>query len=224
MDLIAVIEDDPDIRTILELALKSGGYPCVRSAGRGDDGFDLVAREHPALVILDLMLPGMDGMDVCRRIRATAGIEATPIIMLTARTSESDIVRGLEAGADDYVTKPFSKKVLLARVHAVLRRPANCPSRHSVLDGLDLDEEGREVKWNGARIDLTQTEFNILRLLMSHPGRVYTRSQILDFTQTELKDVTPRTVDVQIVSLRKKLGAWSSHLETIRGIGYKVTP
>lgn len=222
MDLIAVIEDDPDIRTILALTLKSGGYPCVRTAARGDDGLALVLREHPALVILDLMLPGMDGIDVCRRIRATASVETTPIIMLTARTTENDIVRGLESGADDYVTKPFSKKVLLARVHAVLRRPGT--AGHTLLDGLDLDEEGREVVRDGTPVDLTQTEFNILRLLLRHPGRVYTRAQILDLTQTELKDVTPRTVDVQIVNLRKKLGEWSRHLETIRGIGYKVSP
>ena len=224
MGIIVVIEDDPDIRTILELALKSAGYPCVHTAARGDDGLSLVLREKPALVLLDLMLPEMDGIDVCRRIRATPGIATTPIIMLTARSDENDIVRGLETGADDYVTKPFSKNVLLARIRAVLRRPATRTDSPYALDGLVLDQDRHEVTLNGHPIDLTATEFNILRLLAGHPGRVYTRVQILDRTQSELKDVSPRTVDVQVVGLRKKLGAWSVHLETIRGIGYKVRP
>lgn len=224
MDKIVVIEDDPGIRTILKFALKGAGYPNVHEAERGDEGLELVFREKPALVLLDLMMPGLDGLTVCRRIRETPSVAATPIIMLTAKTSEDDIVRGLELGADDYVTKPFSKTVLLARVRAVLRRPAACIDTANTLDGLLLDETAHAVSIGGKPLDLTRTEFNLLRLLLTHPGRVYTRSQIIDLTQEEDKAVTDRTVDTQMVGLRRKLGAWAAHIETIRGVGYRMNP
>ncbi len=224
MDKIVVIEDDPGIRTILKLALKGAGYPNVHEAERGDSGLDLVFREKPALVLLDIMMPGLDGLTVCRRIRETPSVATTPIIMITAKTAEEDIVRGLELGADDYVTKPFSKTVLLARVRAVLRRPAACVDAVNTLDGLQLDETAHAVEIGGKALDLTRTEFNLLRLLITHPGRVYTRSQIIDLTQDEDKAVTDRTVDTQMVGLRRKLGAWAAHIETIRGVGYRMNP
>lgn len=224
MDKIVVIEDDPGIRTILKFALKGAGYPNVHEADRGDSGLDLVFREKPALVLLDLMMPGLDGLTVCRRIRETPSVATTPIIMLTAKTAEEDIVRGLELGADDYVTKPFSKTVLLARIKAVLRRPAVCIDTVNTLDGLQLDETAHAVSVDGKSLDLTRTEFNLLRLLLTHPGRVYTRSQIIDLTQDEDKAVTDRTVDTQMVGLRRKLGTWAAHIETIRGVGYRMNP
>ena len=170
------------------------------------------------------MLPGLDGFAVCRRIRETPSVAATPIIMLTAKTAEEDIVRGLELGADDYVTKPFSKTVLLARIKAVLRRPAACVDTVNALDGLQFDEAAHAVSVEGKSLDLTRTEFNLLRLLLTHPGRVYTRAQIIDLTQDEDKAVTDRTVDTQMVGLRRKLGAWAAHIETIRGVGYRMNP
>ena len=224
MDKIVVIEDDSGIRTVLKFALKGAGYPHVHEADRGDAGLDLVFREKPALVLLDVMLPGLDGFAVCRRIRETPSVAAIPIIMLTAKTAEEDIVRGLELGADDYVTKPFSKTVLLARIKAVLRRPAACVDTVNALDGLQFDETAHAVSVEGKSLDLTRTEFNLLRLLLTHPGRVYTRAQIIDLTQDEDKAVTDRTVDTQMVGLRRKLGAWAAHIETIRGVGYRMNP
>lgn len=224
MDRIVVIEDDAGIRTILRFALKGAGYPDVHEADRGDTGLELVFHEKPALVLLDLMLPGLDGLTVCRRIRETPSVARTPIIMLTAKTSEEDIVRGLELGADDYVTKPFSRTVLLARIKAVLRRPATCIDTLNTLDGLTFDESAHAVSFKGKSLDLTKMEFNLLRLLLSHPGRVYTRTQIIDLTQSEDKAVTDRTVDTQMVGLRRKLGEWAAHIETIRGVGYRMNP
>jgi two-component system, OmpR family, alkaline phosphatase synthesis response regulator PhoP len=224
MDKIVIIEDDPGIRTILKLALRSAGFPNVHEAERGDTGLEMVFREKPALVLLDLMLPGVDGLTICRRIRETPSTAAIPIIMLTAKTSEDDIVKGLEMGADDYVTKPFSKTVLLARIKAVLRRPAACVDTLHSLDGLSLDDSAYTVTLNGKTLDLTRMEFSLLRLFIKHQGRVYTRAQIIDLTQDEDKAVTDRTVDTQMVGLRRKLGTWASHIETIRGIGYRMNP
>ena len=223
MDKIVIIEDDPGIRTVLRLALKGAGFTDVIAEECGDKGLKIVLRERPALVILDLMLPGMDGLAVCREIRRTPAVAATPIVMLTAKSTEEDIVRGLELGADDYVTKPFSREVLLARINAVLRR--NDPmAAGKTLDGLLIDERGGAAILDGTVLTLTRGEFRLLALLSSRPGRVYTRAQIIDMVQDEEKSVTERTVDVQLVGLRKKLGDWAAHIETIRGVGYRVKP
>lgn len=221
---ILIVEDDPTIRCILEMALRADGFTRVSSAARGDDGLDAVRKTRPDLLLLDLMLPGLDGLEICRRVRADADLADVRILMLTARTEEHDIVRGLDAGADDYVTKPFSRPVLLARVHALLRR--NDPfAAGRALDGLSLDSAGMAATLNGETLTLTRTEFLILALLAAHPGRVYTRQRIIDATQGEEREVTERTVDVQFVGLRKKLGAWAAaHIETIRGVGYRVKP
>ena len=224
MDKIVIIEDDPGIRTVLRLALKGAGFTDVIAEERGDNGLKIVLRERPALVILDLMLPGMDGLAVCREIRRTPAVAATPIVMLTAKSTEEDIVRGLELGADDYVTKPFSKAVLIARVRAALRRPASTRGSAIAVSGLVLDEATRSATIGAAPLVLTRSEFDLLKTLVSHPGRVYSRSMILDAIQNEDKDVTDRTVDTLMVGLRRKLGAWASHVETIRGIGYRLTP
>ena len=224
MDKIVIIEDDPGIRTVLRLALKGAGFTDVIAEERGDNGLKIVLRERPALVILDLMLPGMDGLAVCREIRRTPAVAATPIVMLSAKSTEEDIVRGLELGADDYVTKPFSKAVLIARVRAALRRPASTRGSAVAVSGLVLDEATRSATIGAAPLVLTRSEFDLLKTLVSHPGRVYSRSMILDAIQNEDKDVTDRTVDTLMVGLRRKLGAWAAHVETIRGVGYRLTP
>ena len=207
---ILVVEDDSTIRTILGMALDGAGFRNVSMAGRGDDGLDAARRDKPDLVLLDLMLPGLDGFTVARRIRETPELAATRIIMLTARTQPDDIVRGLESGADDYVTKPFDRKVLLARVRAVLRR--GLPVIEGVdFDGLVIDEPNRVAKLRGRALDLTAGEFSLLVRLVAHRGRIFARS------------ADERTVDVQIANLRRKLGAWGRHIETVRGIGYRVS-
>ena len=224
MDKLVLIEDDPGIRTVIRLALKGAGSFSVCEADNGADGLALVLREKPALVILDIMLPVMDGLAVCSAIRRTPSVSGTPIVMLTARTAEEDVVRGLELGADDYITKPFSKAILVARIKAALRRtsPPNGPIR--TLGPLVLDETTRTASIGGAALSLTRSEFDLLEILSAHPGRVYTRKQIIARIQREEKDVTDRIVDTLMVGLRRKLGEWAGHVETIRGIGYRITP
>ena len=224
MDKIVLIEDDPGIRTVIRLTLKGAGFPAVCEAGNGTNGLSLVVREKPALVILDLMLPGMDGLAVCSAIRRTPSVSGTPIIMLTARTAEEDVVRGLELGADDYITKPFSNAILVARVKAALRRTAPPKGPVRTLGLLVLDETTRTASVDGVMLSLTRSEFDLLDILSAHPGRVYTRQQIIARIQREEKDVTDRTVDTLMVGLRRKLGEWAGHIETIRGIGYRITP
>lgn len=224
MDKIVLIEDDPGIRTVIRLALKGAGFTSICEVGNGTDGLALVHREKPALVILDLMLPGMDGLAVCSAIRRSPSVSGTPIVMLTARSAEEDVVRGLELGADDYITKPFSNAILVARVKAALRRttPQQGPVR--TLGQFVLDETTRTASLNGDALSLTRSEFDLLDILAAHPGRVYTRQQIIAGIQREEKDVTDRTVDTLMVGLRRKLGEWAGHIETIRGIGYRITP
>ena len=221
--LILVVEDDASIRTILEMVLRGAGYAHVTSAKRGDDGLEAIRRHHPDLVLLDIMLPGMDGLTVCRRVREMPGLADVRIVMLTARTQNEDIVRGLQCGADDYVTKPFDRRVLLARIQAVLRRGAATQAEPD-FDGLVLDREGHVATLAGNELKLAPGEFRILALLVANRGRVLTRSSILDAILEDDRAVTERTVDVQIVGLRKKLGDWAEHIETIRGVGYRVRP
>ena len=220
---IAVIEDDETIRTLLQMLLRNAGFTAVRVAERGDTGLELVRRHKPDLVLLDLMLPGLDGLSVCRRIRETPALAQTRILMLTAKSEDADIVRGLELGADDYVTKPFSRSVLLARIQAVLRRPAPVGGGEA-FDGLVLDEEARTARLGETEIPLTHAETRTLALLLSSPGRVHTRQRILDAVKGVEQAVTERTVDVQMVGLRRKLSPWSAHIETVRGIGYRLKP
>ena len=206
---ILIVEDDATIRTILEMALMGAGFRHVSSCARGDEGLQEILRTKPDLVLLDVMLPGLDGYTLARRVRGTPALAATRILMLTARSENEDIVRGLEAGADDYVTKPFDRLVLLARVRAVLRR--GLPETEGVdFDGLLLDEPNRLAKLNGEALKLSAGEFDLLVRLVAHRGRILTRA------------ADERTVDVQVANLRKKLGPWAEHIETIRGVGYRV--
>lgn len=224
MEKIAVIEDDPGIRTVIRLALKGAGLGSACEAESGDDGLELVVRERPSLVLLDLMLPGMDGLEVCREIRRTPSVATTPIVMLTAKSTEEDVVRGLEIGADDYITKPFSKQVLIARIKAALRRPALRQEQVSTLGSLRLDKNARTASVDGKELSLTRSEFELLDSLVSQPGRVLTRPQIIASIQNEERDVTDRVVDTMMVGLRRKLGVWAAHIDTIRGVGYRLTP
>ena len=216
-ETIVIVEDDAAIRSVLRVLLRGAGFTHIKEAERGDDGLKLIREVRPSLVLLDLMLPGLDGFSVCRRIREIKEIASTPVIMLTARSDETDVVRGLECGADDYVTKPFSRQVLLARIRAVLRRPEAVKGGLTEFSGLVLDPDSHTVV-------LTGSEYNVLSLLLLRPERVYTREQIIDHTQNADKTVTERAVDVQIVGLRRKLGTWARHIETIRGVGYRFMP
>lgn len=218
---IIVVEDDPTIRAILEMTLVADGYIHVSSYARGDDGLEAIRRKKPDLVLLDVMLPGLDGFAVCRGIRDRPELSGTRVIMLTAMAQPEDVVRGLECGADDYVTKPFDRKVLLARVQAVLRRGALAPAKAG-FDGLTLDEESRTAVLDGEELKLPKGEFKILALLAANRGRVLARQRILDCVLSEEKAVTERTIDVQIANLRRKLGRWAEHVETVRGVGYRV--
>ncbi len=221
-DSILVVEDDSSIRTVVGLALKAAGFTEVRFAGAGDEGLESAEADPPRLVLLDLMLPGLPGLEVCRRLRANPSTCKIPIVMLTALDDERDIVKGLSSGADDYVTKPFSPSVLVARIKAVLRRSDGQATEKLTLGPLTIDPGSHSATLDGAEIQLTPTEYGILQLLASHPGRVYTRAQIIDSVQGCGKVVTERTVDVQLVGLRRKLGAWAEHIESVRSVGYRL--
>ena len=209
LDQIFIVEDEATIRTVLEMLLKGAGYTAIQSFATGNTAMDAIREEKPDLVLLDLMLPGLDGLSICRMIREDSSLQATRILMLTARTQPEDIVRGLQAGADDYVTKPFDRQVLLARIAAVLRRGLPVMEGRDFA-GLRIDQETRTVTLEGRTIVLSTGEFNLLARLVAHRGRVFVRPP------------DERTVDVQVASLRRKLGTWAQRIETIRGIGYRV--
>ena len=217
---LLVVEDEQDLLEVLRFSLSREGFS-VQTATNGEDAVKEVRRQRPDLIVLDLMLPTIDGLAVCRAIRSNKKTADIPIVMLTAKGEEADIIRGLEAGADDYVTKPFSPKVLLARINAVLRRAASVTDGVVEAGGIRLDPERHEVMVDGNRVDLTATEFNLLRLLASRPGRVYTRQQIIESLHEGFVAVTDRSVDVQIVSLRRKLGDAGQKVQTVRGVGYR---
>ncbi len=222
-EAILVIEDDADIQELLRYNLTKEGYRVILAAS-GEEGLRLARTENPDLILLDLMLPGMDGLEVCRRLQSEAVSRQIPIIMLTAKGEEADIVTGLELGAADYITKPFSPKVLVARLRAVLRRRTETiASGAAVIRVHDLViHPGRhEVLLQGQPVDLTITEFRLLQLLAQRPGWVFTRSQIVSRVHGDDYPVTDRSVDVQIVGLRKKLGPAGRYIETVRGVGYR---
>jgi two-component system phosphate regulon response regulator PhoB/two-component system alkaline phosphatase synthesis response regulator PhoP len=220
--VIAALDDEADILELLKVSLEKAGF---RFEGFQDaDGlFRYLSRERPSLILLDLMLPDTDGLEVCRQIRRSGDLAGIPIIMLTAKGEELDKVVGLELGADDYVTKPFSVRELVARVHSVLRRPGGGETGPRIAVGtLVIDLDKFEVTVAGSKIDLTATEFKILQLLASRKGRVFSRDQILDFLWGSEKAVIDRTIDVHIRNLREKLGEAASLVKNIRGVGYKL--
>ncbi len=220
---ILIIEDEEDIRELVRYNLEREGF-CVAEAESGEEGLKKISKKIPDLILLDLMLPGKDGMQICRELKQDEDTRGIPIVMMTARGEESDIVAGLELGAEDYIVKPFSPKVLMARVKTVLRRRASPePADEAVLTIGDLMiHPGRhQVTVKGKPVDLTATEFGVLHLLARRPGWVFTRYQIVDAVHGEDYPVTERSVDVQIVGLRKKLKSAGKMVETVRGIGYR---
>lgn len=220
---IFVVEDEEDILELLEYHLAREGYT-VSKAMNGEDALDAIPRQQPDLVLLDLMLPGVDGLEVCRLLRNDPAATAIPIVMVTAKGEESDVITGLELGADDYVTKPFSMKVLIARVRTVLRRKQEPPADASEtirIHDFVIDPRRHEVLVKGKPVELTYSEFAVLRFLAGHAGWVMTRDQIIDAIRGEDYAVTDRSVDVQMVGLRKKLGKCADHIETVRGVGYR---
>jgi two-component system alkaline phosphatase synthesis response regulator PhoP len=220
---ILVIDDEEDILELVEYNLAKDGYRVTRAAS-GEAGLKAARGQLPDLIILDLMLPGLDGLEICKRLRADSKTQHVPIIMLTAKGEEADIVTGLELGADDYITKPFSPRVLAARVKTVLRRKTAEPDDAKAVIKIHdlLIHPGRhEVLVQGMPIDLTHTEFRILQLLARRQGWVFTRYQIINGVQGDNIAVTDRSVDVHIVSLRRKLGVCGEYIETIRGVGYR---
>jgi two-component system alkaline phosphatase synthesis response regulator PhoP len=219
---ILIVDDEEDIRELVELNLAQEGYK-VLSCETGEQALEIAVSKLPELIVLDLMLPGIDGLEVCKKLKSNIKTENIPIVMLTAKGEETDIVTGLELGADDYVTKPFKGKVLVARVRRILRRTAALSEADSIIKihDLTIDPARREVLVKGKPIELTFTEFNVLHTLAKRPGLVFTRYQIVDVLHSGDYLVTERAVDVQIVSLRKKLGSCGKYIETVRGVGYR---
>ncbi|NOZ24108.1 MAG: response regulator [Planctomycetes bacterium] len=220
---ILVVEDEEDILELVRYNLAKEGYR-VGGAISGEEALAKVKAEPPDLVVLDLMLPGVDGLEVCRRLKADAALSQVPVIMLTAKGEEADIVTGLELGADDYITKPFSPRVLIARIRAVLRRKAEGGGEQDApihAGNLHIHPGRHEVLVGGEPVDLTATEFRVLHYLVRNPGWVFTRYQIVDAVHGEDYPVTDRSVDVQIFGLRKKLGPAGKQIETVRGVGYR---
>lgn len=220
---VLIIEDEEDIQELVNYSLSKEGYQTT-AVTSGEEGLRSAKSKQPNLIVLDLMLPGMDGLEICRLLKNDPKTQHIPIVMLTAKGEESDVVTGLELGADDYITKPFSPKVLVARIRTILRRKVkNEASGESVLTIHEMTiHPGRhEIVVKGKQIELTLTEFNILHLLARRPGWVYTRYQIVNEIRGDEVLVTDRAVDVQIVGLRRKLGTLGKYVETVRGVGYR---
>jgi two-component system alkaline phosphatase synthesis response regulator PhoP len=219
---ILVIDDEKDLLELVRYNLEKEGFDVICTSD-GESGVDIAVKHRPDLIVLDLMMPGLDGLEVCRRLRGDARSSRIPLIMLTARATEADRIIGLELGADDYVTKPFSPRELVARVKAVLRRAVQQEEPLEVIRQGDLiiDVRRHEITCAGKPVNLTATEFRILQYLASRPGQVLSRDQIIDAALGRDTDVFDRTVDVHITAIRRKLGAAAAHIETVRGFGYK---
>ena len=223
--VVYVVDDEEDILDLVEYNLEKERF-LVERFTTGEDVLYEIKRKKPDLILLDLMLPGMDGLEVCKTLKKDTEFQSIPIIMLTAKGEESDIITGLELGADDYIPKPFSPKVLIARAKAVLRRKDTTGVQPAESEAVKIHDisihPGRhEIKVDGEMVDLTYTEFSLLYFLAKRPGWVFTRYQIVDALRGEDYPVTERAVDVQIVGLRKKLGKAGKYVETVRGVGYR---
>lgn len=220
---ILVVEDEADIQELIRYNLGKDGYH-VTVASSSEEAFKRIKTAPPAAVLLDLMLPGMNGLEFCKLLKAEPSTRGIPVLMVTAKGEEADVVAGLELGADDYLTKPFSPRVLLARLRAVLRRreaAASDPDAPLHVHDLVIHPGRREVKLKNKSIELSFTEFQLLQVLARRPGWVLTRQQIVDAIRGPDYPVTDRSVDVQVVGLRKKLGAAGDYIETVRGVGYR---
>lgn len=219
---IYIVDDEPDILELVNLSLTKAGF-LTDTFERAEPMLKALAQKSPDLLILDLMLPDADGLELCKKLRSQDKYKKLPIVMLTARVELDDRITGLEFGADDYITKPFAPKELIARINAVLRR-AEWETLNKVLEieeGLKIDFNKYEVYIDQKRADLTTTEFKILQLLTKRPGWVYNRQQLLDYLWGNDKIVIDRTIDVHIKNLREKLGRFGNYIKNIRGVGYK---
>ncbi len=219
---ILVIDDEKDLIELVSYNLEKEGF-AVKSAFNGENGLAKAISDLPDLVLVDLMMPGIDGLEVCRKLRSDVRTAAIPIIMITAKSAESDRVVGLELGADDYVTKPFSPRELAARVKAVLRRTLPQTAIPTIIrrGELTIDMNRREVNCGNNSIALTASEFRLLHFLAAHPGQVFSRSEMIDGALGREISVVDRTIDVHITGLRKKLGDCGEWIETVRGFGYR---
>ena len=220
---ILIIEDEEPISELIKLTLESGGFSNIITAFDGETGLAAARAQLPDLILLDLMLPGIDGLSVCRRLKHDDTTKNIPVIMLTAKSEESDIVVGLELGASDYIVKPFSRSILIARIRAQLRKFTESGNSDEIrYNELLINRELHLVRLGEEHLELTVTEFEILALFASHPGRVYTRNQIVSKIKGDDYPVTDRAIDVQIVNLRRKLGVFGANIETVRGVGYRM--
>lgn len=219
---ILIVEDEKDIRDLLVFNLQKEGFK-IDHTDNGDSALSLIRKNDFNLVLLDLMLPGIGGFDLTRILKNDKKTSEIPILILTAKGEESDILKGLELGADDYMTKPFSIKVLIARINKILIKSSNLSNEANVLkyNSLSINLKARDVIVEGKKIDLTFTEFEILKLLASHSKWVYTRSEIINNIRGDDYIVTDRTIDFQIVGLRKKMGPAGKYIKTVRGVGYR---
>jgi two-component system phosphate regulon response regulator PhoB len=221
---VLIVDDESDIVEFVQYNLRKEMYDTL-SAADGPRALQMARQHRPDLILLDLMLPGIDGLEVCRALKSGRETAHIPIIMLTAKGEETDIVTGLEIGADDYVAKPFSMRLLLARMKAVLRRVVATqekkPTSLLQISDLKIDDDRHEVSWKGQSLQLTLTEYKLLRFLAQYPGRVFTRAQILNNIQDEHVIVIDRAIDVHVAALRKKLGEAGRLIETVRGVGYR---
>jgi two-component system, OmpR family, alkaline phosphatase synthesis response regulator PhoP len=221
---ILVVDDEEDILELVRYNLAKEGYH-ITGALSGEDALNKAQSGTFDLIVLDLMLPGIDGLEVAKRLKSSPDTAQIPIVMLSAKGEEADIVTGLELGADDYITKPFSPRVMIARVRTVLRRKISKPQDESAvihIFELEIDSGRRSVLADGKPVELTFTEFQVLHLLARRPGWVFTRSMIVDAVRGDDYPVTDRSVDVQIVGLRKKLGELGKYIQTVRGVGYRM--
>lgn len=221
---ILVVEDEKSIADVITYNLQKEGF-AVHVERDGRDGLLKAQELLPDLVILDLMLPGMDGLQVCRQLRSDARTQQLRIIMLTARAEETDEIIGFNMGADDYVTKPFKVRPLIHRIKALLRRtetPTNEKDR-IVLHGIEIDRQNHTATHDGVVLDLTPTEFRLLWTLATHPGRPFSRNELMDTSRGEDANALERTIDVHVRSLRKKLGPAADIVETVRGVGYRCS-
>src|SRR5688572_23626419 len=219
---VLVIDDEKDLLELVRYNLEKERFDVICTSD-GASGLEIAIKHRPDLVVLDLMMPGMDGLEVCRELRADSRTARIPIIMLTARATEADRVVGLEMGADDYVTKPFSPRELVARVKAILRRSTMQEEPQEVIrhGGVVIDVKRHEVTADGIPVTLTATEFRILQFMASRPGRVLSRDEIIDAALGRDAAVFDRTIDVHMTSIRRKLGKHGDQIETVRGFGYK---
>jgi two-component system phosphate regulon response regulator PhoB len=223
--VILIIEDDPEIQELLSISMSREGWKLIQ-AKTGEEGLDYLKKNQANCILLDIMLPGMDGLKVLKKMKENEKSRVIPVIMTTARGEEADVITGLELGADDYVVKPYSPKVLVARVRASLRRQeensSGVKTRLWQQDKLTLDADRHTASYDGKALDLYATEFALLQYFISNPDIVFTRGQIISAVKGEDYPVTDRSVDVQILGLRKKLAEAGEMIETIRGVGYRL--